>query len=192
MLRNTQIEYCDHVTCGVDHDVDPDSCRIGYKTSVWREDFVVRPLKTAEQRKSYRKYEPFVTKSMGRGEAAAVFETVALGADQIQKWLCIADATERLALNSPCENYMNLVIEGFDEPEITGERALYVLLEVSRCGSWGGWPSHDESLREQFLRDVGAAIRTMIDPAWSSDLRARLEQFRLNREEDLAEWRARR
>lgn len=182
MLMNTEVKYCGYdYDCEVDHSVNDDLCVIDYGTDQWEEDYVVQPLDTFDQRRVYRKLdERFRTKSMGRGEAAAMFETLALNAQQIEQWLSIADALYRLAMNSPAAGYMDLTLEGFDELEVSRERAMYVLGEVSSHGSWGGWPTSTDPIgHDQFMREVGAAIRATIDPAWSTELRARLVHFSL-------------
>ena len=201
MLQLTKAAYCNEFECPLNHiEEETSPCRMGVETNTWQEDFVIHPLDTAEQRRSY-KGDVFNRKSMGRGEAAAVFETLAVNASQIERWLCIADAVDRLALNSPSDSYTDRVLEGFDELDITIERSVYVLTEVSSYGSWGSWPSNEccdpwenESCEcsapdhDQFLREVGAAIRTMINPAWSAELRARLVLFGLRNEVENARW----
>lgn len=157
----------------------------------------IHPLDTTEQRLTYHK--GVWRTQMSRGECAAIIQLLATDASQLEKPLLIADAAtvvENAESAHFCDDYYpgdaenyddddenwacpfcaeysvySELLQGFDQPDLTVEEARELLERVARTSSAG--------IFYDTPHQFGAALAVLINPAWKTDIRARLELFRL-------------
>jgi|GEM_PF-5207037 len=138
---------------------------------------------------------------MGRHFASAVLETLADNRDNFRQPLMIADAADRLAMNSDDERWRTSLVRGMDMP-IDAGAARIILREVSASGHYGGWPSEgmvyrqfevggvDTSHGRRYaalpVEPLGAAIAKLSRPEWVPGLAQRLEDLESAKRQDRA------
>lgn len=164
----------------------------------------IHPLNTPEQRAAY--YRGMWHTQMDRGQKATILELLATSASQIEQPLLVAEAASVVenamshcdddhkcveyysgtpeeydddwAWDCPrCAEYnanysvYSELLEGFDQPDLTIEVARDLIEGIAYSAAAG--------IFQSYPRQFGAAIAVLIDPAWKTDIRARLELFHL-------------